>query len=96
MFPKGTCSNPQPHPLTFSHIMEIFIPEVESYLEGFKWHAQSLRNQQTNKQTIKKLSWKLENMITTIYKTMTNIICLTCDAKSVYNRTCDIFSFLFD
>ena len=34
---KGACSDPQPHPqLFFSNIiMEIFVPKVESYLEGF-------------------------------------------------------------
>ncbi len=34
---KGACSDPQPHPppIFFKHIMEILVPEVESYLEGF-------------------------------------------------------------
>ena len=29
------CSYPQPHPSTFFKHMEILVPKVESYLEGF-------------------------------------------------------------
>ena len=32
---KGACSDPQPHPPNFFKHMEILLPEVESYLEGF-------------------------------------------------------------
>ena len=32
---KGACSDPQPHPPTFFKHMEILVPKVELYLEGF-------------------------------------------------------------
>ncbi len=31
---KGVCSYLQPHPPIFSNIMEILVPEIESYLQG--------------------------------------------------------------
>ncbi len=34
-FVKGACSDPQPHPTFFPSIMEILMPEVESYVGGF-------------------------------------------------------------
>ncbi len=32
---KGACSDPQPHPPNFFKPMEILVPEVDLYLEGF-------------------------------------------------------------
>ncbi len=32
---KGACSDPQPHPPAFFKHIEILVPNVESYLEGF-------------------------------------------------------------
>ncbi len=48
--------------------MEILVPEVESYLEGFvKLHMKSLCGLG---EIGKKAFWKLENLVTTIYKTI--------------------------
>ncbi len=32
---EGACSHQQPHPPAFFKHMEILVPKVESYLEGF-------------------------------------------------------------
>ncbi len=52
--------------------MEILVPKVESYLEGFMCEIYT-QSRCSLEEISEKPSWKLENMASTIHKTISNI-----------------------
>ncbi len=53
--------------------MEILVPKVKSYLEGFLCVKFYVQSQCSLGEISEKPSWKLENVVSTIYKTTSNI-----------------------
>ena len=70
---KGACSDPKPHPPTFFKHGDW--PEVELYLEGFMCEVCKICV--ATGVISENPSWKLENMVTIIYKTI-NIVFSIC------------------
>ena len=51
----------------------MLVPEVASYLEGFMYEIACAKSVLVRRNQKKKNTWKLENMVITIYKTISNI-----------------------
>ncbi len=69
-FIKGACSDPQPHPPTFFKHMEILVPKVESYLEGFMCEilcAKSVLFRRNQEKTACKLENVVKNVVVVIF-----------------------------
>ena len=75
---EGACSNPQLLPSIFFKYVKILLQEVESYLEGFMCESGMRNLSMCSLGKISKNPPKWENMVTTIYKTISNInICFS-------------------